>query len=102
MAYLAWNAFVITDCFKYTVKQAKELIKSFRDDNPDNEGLAKRSNRSYLNEWAVHALCYRWGIAKARTKDADCQYDMQPEVKLMYALMGPFARLILKFCKPLA
>ena len=102
MAYLTWNAFVINDAAKLKVKEARELIESFRKDNPNNEGLAKRSNRSYLNEWAVHALAYRWGIMQARSKDADCQFDMEPEVKFMYAILGPIARLILKFCKPLA
>ena len=97
MAYLTWNAFVIDNAAKLKVKEVKELIKSFRKDNPNNEGLAKRSDRSYLNEWAVHALAFRWGIMRDRSKDADMQFDMEPEVKFMYAILGPIARLILKF-----
>lgn len=97
MAYLTWNAFVITDAAKYKAKEVKELIKSFRKDNPDNGGLAKRGDKSYLNEWAVHALAFRWGIMTNRSKDADMQFDMEPEVKFMYAILGPIARLILKF-----
>ena len=97
MAYLALNALVITDAANYTAKQVKKLLNEFRDENPNHDGLKKRSDKSYLNEWAVHALCYRWGIMKDRTKDADLQFDMELEVKIMYALLGPIARLILKF-----
>lgn len=97
MAYLALNALVITDAANYTAKQVKTLLNEFRAEHPNHDGLKKRSDKSYLNEWAVHALCYRWGIMKDRTKDADLQFDMELEVKIMYALLGPIARLILKF-----
>lgn len=97
MAYLKWNALVITDCSKYATKEVKELIQSFREKHPTNKGLAKRTDKCYINEWAVHALCYRWGIAKEKTKDADLQFDIEPEVSLMYNVLGPIARLILSF-----
>ena len=97
MAYLKWNAFVITDAAQYTVKQAKELIKEFREKYPEHEGLAKRTDKSYLNEWAVHALAFRWGIKVGKSKDADLQYDIEPEVNFMYGVLGPIARLILWF-----
>ena len=97
MAYLKWNAFVITDVAQYTVKQVKQLIKEFREEYPTNVGLAKRNDRSYLNEWAVHALAFRWGVKREKSKDADCQFDIEPEVKLMYGILGPIARLILLF-----
>lgn len=97
MAYLKWNAFVITDAVKYKALQVKELIKKFRNENPGNAGLASRTDRSYLNEWAVHALAYRWHVMRDKSKDADMQFNMEPEVKLMYNILGPIARLILKF-----
>lgn len=96
MAYLKWNALVISNCAEYTQKTAEELINSFREKYPDNEGLAKRSNKCYLNEWAVHALCYRWGIFKSKVKDADLQFDIEPEIKFMYKILGPIAKCILK------
>ena len=99
MAYITSNVLVITDAAQYTVKQVKKLIQTFRAENPDNKGLAKRGDRSYINEWAVHALCYRWNIMKSRSKDADLQFDMEPEVQLMYNILGPIARLFLKFYK---
>jgi hypothetical protein len=99
MAYLKWNAFVITDAANYTIKQAKELIREFKEKHPENTGLANRTDKSYLNEWAVHALAYLWGYKKDKAKHADLEFEMEPELKLMYGILGPIARLILKFYK---
>ena len=99
MAYLKWNAFVITDAANYTIKQAKELIREFKEKHPENTGLANRSDKSYLNEWAVHVLAYLWGYKKDKAKHADLEFEMEPELKLMYGILGPIARLILKFYK---
>lgn len=99
MAYLKWNALIITNAAQYSIGEAKALIKEFRDNNPKNEGLAKRSDKNYLNEWAVHAFCYRLGIMKSKAKDACLQFDMEPEVRFMYNILGPFARLFLKLFK---
>ena len=96
MAYLKWNALVITDAPAYTIKQAKELIREFKENNPENKGLANRSDKSYLNEWAVHVLAYLWGYKKDKAKDADLEFEMELEVRLMYNLLGPVARLLLK------
>ena len=99
MAYLKWCAPVITDAPSLTIKQAKELIREFKENNPENTGLANRSDKSYLNEWAVHVLAYLWGYKKDKAKDADLEFEMEPEVKIMYGILGPIARLILKFYK---
>ena len=97
MAYFKPHALVITDCYTYSVKEAKELIKKTKEENPTNEGLFKRSDSSYLNEWAVHALCYRWNFRREKVKDADLEFIIEPEVHLMFNILGPIARLILKF-----
>ena len=97
MGYLKQDCIYIENAADYKVNQVKKIIKTLRAENPDNQGLAKRSDKSYLNEWAVHALCFRWGIAKERAKHARLQFDMEPEVKFMYAIIGPIARLFLKF-----
>ena len=99
MAYLRWNKLVITDAPNYTIKQAKELIREFKENNPENKGLAKRTDKSYLNEWAVHVLAYLWGYKKEKAKDADLEFEMEPELKVIYGILGPIARLILKFYK---
>ena len=83
----------------YTTKEVKQLIREFKEKNPNNEGLQKRSDKSYLNEWAVHALCSIWGIMKERAKNANLQFEMEPEVKFLYNVLGPIARLILKLYK---
>ena len=88
---------LITDCAQYKAKEVKEDINKLRKENPDNEGLAMRSNFSYINEWAVHALCFRWGIKPDRTRDADMQFDMACKYRFVYNVLGPIARLILKF-----
>jgi hypothetical protein len=100
MAYIKrGEALVITDASKYSVKEAEQLIKEFRENNPNVEGFSKRSDKNFLREWAVHALAYRWGFMKSKAKDAFLQFDMDPEVKLMYDILGPIAILILKFYK---
>lgn len=97
MAYLAWNGIVIGNCAEYTEEQVKEMIRGFREKHPDNTGLAKRSDESYLREWAVHALCYKWGIAKERAKDAKLQFNIEPGFEFLYRVLGPIALLILRF-----
>lgn len=99
MAYITEKALVITDCASYKAKEVKALIAEFRTNYPNIEGFKKRTDKSLLREWAAHALCYRWNIKRERTKDADCQFDMEPEVKFMYDIVGPIALLILKFYK---
>ena len=98
MAYIKHGeALIITDASKYSVKEAEQLIKEFRANNPDEKGFSKRSDKNFLREWAVHALAYRWGFMKLRAKDAFLQFDMDPEVKLMYNILGSIAICILKF-----
>lgn len=94
---LLQNIILITDAYKYKAKKVKEELKKLRLENPEHVGLKLRSDKSYLNEWAVHALCYRWNIKRERTKDADLQFEMEPEVKFAYGVLGPIARLFLLF-----
>lgn len=97
MISLKKDAILITDAYTYKETEVATGIAQLRKDNPDNEGLAKRSDKSYINEWAVHALCYRWCIMKARAKDAKLQFDMEPEVSFLYNVLGPAARFVLRF-----
>jgi hypothetical protein len=34
---------------------------------------------------------------KDKAKDADLEFEMEPELKIMYGILGPISRLILKF-----
>ncbi len=95
MAYLRSNCVVIPDCANYSGRQVKEQLVELRVKNPDNEGLKIRSDCSYLNEWAVHALCYNWNINKERAKDADMEFELALKWKILFGLTGPFARFIL-------
>lgn len=100
MAYIRrGEGLVITDASTYSVKEAEELIKEFRKNNPNVEGFKLRSDKHFLREWAVHALAYRWGIMKSKAKDAFLQFDMAPEVKFMYNVLGPIAIMFLKLYK---
>lgn len=96
MGYLKKDAIYIENASNYTKKEVKELIEELKRENPGNEALMSRSNKSYLNEWAVHALCFRWGIMKERAKNANLQFEMEPEVRFLYDVLGPFARIFLK------
>lgn len=99
MAYLKRNALVITDAPAFTTKQAKELIREFKEKNPGNKDLSSRTDISYLNEWAVHVLAYLWGYMKDKAKNTNLEFKMEPELKIMYGILGPISRLILKFYK---
>ncbi len=96
MAYLAWNKVVIPDCAEYNAKEVKQMLHELREKNPNNEGLKKRSDNSYIREWAVHALCYHWNIRRDKTATADLEFEMTTKDRILYSLTGPFARLILK------
>ena len=91
------NEILITDCLQYKAKEVKAEIKKMKEENPDNEGLNGRSTFGYINEWAIHALCYWWGIKRDHTKDADMQFDMKWYIRLAYNLLGPIARFFLLF-----
>ena len=99
MAYLRKDAIMITNSADYTIKEVKDIVSDFLKNNPDNKGLHSRNEVSYVNEWAVHALCYLWGIMKSRAKDAKLEYNIEPEVKIIYNIAGPVCRLFLKFYK---
>ena len=96
MGYLKKDAIYIENASTYTKKEVEELIEELKRENPGNDGLFKRSSKSYLNEWAVHALCFRVGFMKERAKNAKLQFDMEPEVRFLYDVIGPIARIFLK------
>ena len=96
MAYITWNCLVIEDCAKYKANEIKDMIKAFRKQNPANEGLKKRTEKSFLNEWATHALCYKLGIKRSRSKDADMQFNLEPKYEKLYGFLGPIALFLLK------
>lgn len=97
MAYIEkGRGLVITDAADYSVDEAKALIAEFRKNNPGETGFSLRSDRHLLDEWALHALCYRMGIMRSRARDAFLQFKMEPEVRIMYAVLGPLAILILR------
>ena len=99
MIYLNGNNLVISDVIQYTPAQAMEGIKEFRKMHQHVKGLENRTDLSFLNEWSVCAICYRWGIMKERAKDADMQLNIEPEVNIIYYILGPIARFFLKLCK---
>ena len=96
MVILRGDVLVITDAVRYKAREVRDAVRDLRSRRPDIKGLANRTDNSYVNEWAVHALCYRWGIMRDKARDADLQFNMEPEVRLMYNLLGPVARLLLK------
>ena len=96
MIYLQKDAIQVDEAAKYTAEEVEEAIQKILSENQGNEGLMSRTLKSYLREWAVHALCSRWGIMKEKAKNAHLQFDMEPEVKFMYNVLGPIALCILK------
>lgn len=95
MAYLAWNKVVIPHCADYNAKEVRAMLNELREKNPDNAGLKKRSNNSYIREWAVHALCYHWNIRRDKVETADLEFEMMTKDKILYSLTGPVAKVIL-------
>ena len=97
MIALEPDAIVVVNAADYTAKEIKKAINNIRKENPKVDDLKKRTNISLLNEWAAHAICCHWNIMKERAQDAFLQFDMEPEVKFMYSLIGPVARFFLMF-----
>ena len=107
MPYLTIEAIVIPEAAKYTAKEIRELIRDFKENNPNNIGISKRTDKNYLREWAAHALCYNLGIMRERSKEAYLQFYMSKKTILMYDILGSVALILLKpfewfrkaFCK---
>ena len=88
MIYLQKDAIQIDEAAKYTIDEVKEAIQKLLSENQGNEGLMSRTFTNYLREWAVHALCSRWGIMKEKAKNAHLQFDMVPRTLYMNFTSG--------------
>jgi hypothetical protein len=95
MIYLNDCCVVIPDSADYNEKEVRKMLENLRKENPDHEKLKIRSDRSYVCEWATHALLYIIGIEPERTKDSDMQFELKKWVMLLYDIFGTIARGIL-------
>lgn len=58
--------------------------------------LWKRSDKNIIREWGAHNLAYALGINRAKTKDADLDYEPKWYHNLAYWVVGNIALLVIK------
>ena len=89
----------ITECHKYTKAQMRDALNEMRIGNlpqDESEVLEHRSNFSLINEWCVHSMLYRLGIATERTRDCDLNYPQKWYEKAGYFCAGLIARVFIR------
>ena len=90
---LSENNIHIWDSYKCKKSEDIEsIINEIRND-PDASKYMKRSNISYINEWAAHNLLYYMGILKDRTGDVDMNYPLKWYFNIMYFIIGNFYKI---------
>ena len=99
MLFIKGNTLVISNAADYTIKEVREMLDTFLKLHYEITEITKRTKKNFLNEWSVCALCYLLGIMKEKAKDADMDFVVEPEVELLYSILGPISRLILKLYK---
>jgi len=85
----------IFDVINVSTKEVLDIINKLRELYPSYE-VFNRTNKSFLNEFCVHKLCYILHILRKRTKDADMQYPLPPFINLLYSILGPISKLFVK------
>lgn len=79
----------IFDCFKYNRNEQVAVLLDAKEKYP-NSRIWERSMYSMLCEWRVHKLCYKLGLYKSHTKDADIEYPIDPKMEKVYKFIGFF------------
>ena len=82
------NYTVILDCYQYSNKQIKKLGKEIYRKRKLQGLLVTRIPYSYSCEIKAHKRLYKLGIARKRTKDCDCEENMDIILKIFYFILG--------------
>ena len=77
----------LIDSYLYPKKQFERHLNRIWGLHPSCE-VWNRSRKSLKREWGVHNVLYSLGIARARTKDCDLNYQQRWYVSLGYAVLG--------------
>ncbi|MBQ3414846.1 MAG: hypothetical protein IJH39_05770 [Clostridia bacterium] len=95
MYNLKQDRLTIFDVINVSTKEVLDLINKLRKSYPNYE-VFNRTNKSFLNEFYVHKLCYKLYILRKKTKDAGMQYPLSPFINLLYSIFGPISKLFVK------
>lgn len=80
----------IEDSYQVKSKnEMKDIINKFKRDFPEHV-LTKVPTYLLVAEWASHNLCYKLGIYKERTKDADLNIDKPYYMNIVYLICSLF------------
>ena len=90
------NNLHIEDSYKCPKVYMKYLLEHYDDDFPECMVFVWRSMDSMINEWCVHNLLYKLGIARSHTASVDINYPLKWYESITYAILGPIAKLLLK------
>ena len=82
------NYTVVLDCDIYTDKQIKKLGEEIVRKRKLQGLLVTRTAKSYASEIKTHKRLYKLGIAKKRTKDCDCEENLDIILKIFYYILG--------------
>ena len=85
----------IMDVANVSLEDAIKLIENLRELYPYYE-VFNRTNKSFINEFCVHKLCYKLHILRKKTKDAGMQYPLPSFVSFLYSIFGPISKLFIK------
>lgn len=79
---------IVLDCYKYSDKEIKKLGEEIIRKRKLQGLLVTRTANSYASEIKAHKRLYKLGIAKKRTKDCDCEENMDILLKIFYFILG--------------
>jgi hypothetical protein len=79
---------IVLDCYKYSDKQIKKLGEEIIRKRKLQGLLVTRTANSYASEIKTHKRLYKLGIAKKRTKDCDCEENIDITLKILYYILG--------------
>lgn len=85
----------LIDSYKVSKKKFDSELKQIRAFHPDSE-VWERGIPLMKLEWSLHSLLYFCGIARSHTKDVDLNYPLTIWEKIIYAIFGGIAWLIIK------
>lgn len=78
--------FRIIDSWQY---KDKSLMTKFIELHLTTAPFNRRSVKSYLREWRVHNLLYKFHIAKESTRDTDLNINEKLIYRIGYFLLSP-------------
>lgn len=83
------NNIHIIDSYKIKKRsEMKDILAYLSEQEPSNNVIVNRSQKSLIREWRGHNLLYSLGIFKSHTKDVDLDYPSPWYMSLGYRILS--------------